>query len=113
MADELYVDGIGNVAITGMVIRFDLMAIDTSRRDEKNQPQPTARQQVIMPIDGFLRMFQSLGGTVSKLEELGVIRKNRKPESAADVDPAEVTKKVLDSALKTGFNSDGKPAEPK
>ena len=113
MSEELYVDGIGNISITGMVIRFDLMALDTSQRDDKNQPQPAVRQRVIMPIDGFLRMVHSLGGTMSKLEEIGVIRKNQKPESAAEVDPAEVTKKILDSALKTDFNSDGNPAEPK
>ena len=34
MPDELYIDGIGNVAITGMVIRFDLMALDRSQRDD-------------------------------------------------------------------------------
>ena len=99
MSDELFVDGIGNVAITGMVIRFDLMAIDRSKQADPNRPQPVVRQHVVMPIDGFLRTFQTLGGTVAKLEEAGVFRKSQKPESAAPVDPVEVAEKVLETQL--------------
>ena len=57
------------------------------------------RQQVVMPIDGFLRAVQTLGGTVSKLEEMGVIRKNQKPGPAATIDPVEVAEKVLETEL--------------
>ena len=113
MSEELYIDSIGDVVVTGMVIRFDLMALDPSQRDDKNNIQPTVRQRVVMPIDGFVTAVQKLGGTLSKLEKMGVIKKTRKPGSVAQADPAEVTRKILDSALKTGFNSDGKLADPK
>lgn len=113
MSEELYIDRIGDVVITGMVIRFNLMAIDPTQRDDNNQPLSTVRQRVVMPIDGFLRAAQTLSGTLPKLEEIGVIRKNQKPESAAAVDPAEVTKKVLDSVLEVSPNDDGIPTLPK
>ncbi len=114
MSEELYVDGVGDVVITGMVIRFDLMALDPSQRDDKNQPQPAVRQRVVMPIDGFVRAVQKLNGTLSKLEEIGVIRKSQKPGSVAQVDPAEVAEKVLDySGLETGVNSNSNPGEKK
>lgn len=94
MSDELYVDGIGDVAITGMVIRLDLVALDRSQRDDQNRPQPAVRQQVVMPIDGFLRAVQTFGKTLARLEELGVIRKNQAPGSAA-----EVAEKVLEADM--------------
>ena len=108
MTEEIYIDGIGNVAITGMVIRFDLMVLDPSQRYDKNQPQPAVRQRVVMPIDGFLRAVQTLGATLPQLEKIGVIKKGQKPESVAEVDPADVVKKAMES----GFKGDGDPAVP-
>lgn len=99
MSDELFADGIGNIAISGMVIRFDLMALDRSKQDDQNRPQLAVRQHVVMPIDGFLRAFQTLAGAVAKLEEAGVIRKSQKPGPAATADPAEVAEKVLETQL--------------
>ncbi|HSG94174.1 MAG TPA: hypothetical protein VLA28_01550 [Afifellaceae bacterium] len=99
MSEELFADGIGNIAVTGMVIRFDLMALDRSQRDDQNRPQPAVRQHVVMPIDGFLQAFQTLGGTVAKLEEAGIIRKGQRPGSAATVHPAEAAEKALETQL--------------
>ena len=104
MSEELFVDGIGNVVITGMVIRFDLMALDLSKKDDQDRPLPVVRQRVVMPIDGFLRTFQTLGATVAKLEEAGVIRKNPNPASAAAVDPVEVAENVLKTELSPESN---------
>lgn len=105
MSEELYIDGIGDVVITGMVIRFDLMVLDPSKRDDKNQPQPAVRQRVVMPLDGFLRAVQTLSATLPQLEKIGVIKKGQKAGAAAAVDPADVVEK----ALEAGLSGDGNP----
>ena len=75
MSDELFVDGVGEVIITGMVVRIDLMAFDTSERNEQGRPKGEVRQRIVMPVDGFVRAVQTLGGTIAKLEEIRVIKK--------------------------------------
>lgn len=77
MADEKFIDGIGNIAITGMVVRFDMLALDPSIRDKNDKMTPVLRQRVVMPIDGFVRAVQQLSGALPQLEKMGVLK--RKP----------------------------------
>ena len=100
MTEEVYIDSIGNVAITGMVIRFDLLALDPSQRDDKGRPQPAVRQRVVMPLDGFLRAVQSLNSTLPQLEKIGVIKKGQQPGAAEAIDSGEIAEKTLGADLK-------------
>ena len=61
MSDELFVDGVGEVVITGMVVRIDLVAFNTSDRNEQGRPKGEVRQRIVMPVDGFVRAVQTLG----------------------------------------------------
>jgi hypothetical protein len=75
MVKELYCEGIGEIAITGSVVRMDLLSLSLEERDDKAQPKLVLRKRVVMPIDGFLRSFAVLSQAVQELEKRGVVRK--------------------------------------
>jgi hypothetical protein len=75
MTSELYSEGIGEVAITGSVVRLDLLTLSLEERDDKGQPKLVLRKRVVMPIDGFLRSYAVLTQAMKELEKKGVIRK--------------------------------------
>ncbi len=97
MSDELFVDGVGEVVITGMVVRIDLVAFNTSDRNEQGRPKGEVRQRIVMPVDGFVRAVQTLGGTIGKLEEIGVIKKR-----SQDVDGEALAAAALSNAPDAG-----------
>lgn len=82
MAEEKFVDGIGEISISGMVVRFDMLALDPSIKDKKGQPTPVLRQRVVMPIDGFVRTVEKLSGALPKLEKLGILKRKKNGDSA-------------------------------
>jgi hypothetical protein len=83
MANELYSEGIGEVVVTGSVVRLDLLTLSPEQRDEKGQPKLVLRKRVVMPIDGFLRSYAVLAQAMKELEKRGVVRKLDVPEKDA------------------------------
>jgi len=81
MSDEIFVDTVGEVVITGGVVRIDLMAVDPSKRDAQGRPTPTLRQRIVMPADGFARLAIAMSGTLGTLEKMGLIKRR---SSASD-----------------------------
>lgn len=80
MTKEIYSEGIGEVAITGSVVRLDLLTLSLEERGDKGQPKLVLRKRVVMPIDGFLRSFAVLGQAMQELEKRGVVSKVKQPE---------------------------------
>jgi hypothetical protein len=66
MSNELYADGIGEITVTGTIVRIDLMSLSATERDASNNPMPVFRQRIIMPVDAFANavdlMQKALGG---------------------------------------------------
>jgi hypothetical protein len=75
MTKEIYSDGIGEVAVTGPVVRLDLLTLSPEERDDKGQPKLVLRKRVVMPVDGFLRSYAVLTQVMKELEKKGLIRK--------------------------------------
>lgn len=94
MVDEKYIDGIGEIVATGMVVRFDLLAIDPTTRGKDGKMKPVLRQRVVMPLDGFVQAVEKLGRSIPQLEKAGVIK--RKANGKAD--PAGTLAAALKSA---------------
>lgn len=87
MFEEIYCDGIGDITVTGHIIRIDLVSLSPTERDANQQPKPVFRQRVTMPLDGFLQSFGMMEQVIQRLAEAGVVTK-RSPtptEAAAPV----------------------------
>jgi hypothetical protein len=75
MEDERYADAIGEIGLTGPVVRMDLVSLSATEKDEKNQPKPVFRQRVVMPLEGFVRSFALMAQVMQQLEKQGVIKR--------------------------------------
>jgi len=82
---EVFADGIGEIVLSGGMVRMDLVAMTGSQRDDNNQPKLEFRQRIVMPPDGFLRSFSAMEDLVKQLIKAGLV-KPREGEAAA---PAE------------------------
>ena len=74
-SEELFADNIAGIAVTGGVVRMDLMSLSPSEKDEKDQPKPVFRQRIVMPVEGFVQSFALMAQVMQQLEKSGVIKK--------------------------------------
>jgi hypothetical protein len=83
MSSEVYSDGIGEITVTGTIVRIDLMSLSASERGDNNQPKPVFRQRIIMPVDAFANAVDLMQTALGGLVEAGAVR--RLPNAADPV----------------------------
>ena len=76
MQAEIYADSIGEISITGTIMRLDLVSLSATMRDDIGQPVPEHRMRVIMSLEGFANSFEVLQNAMNGLIEAGAIRRN-------------------------------------
>ncbi|MBY5336719.1 hypothetical protein [Rhizobium leguminosarum] len=86
MSNELYADGIGEITITGTIVRIDLMSLSATDRDANNNPKPAFRQRIIMPVDAFANAVDLMQKALGGLVEAGAIRRMGDMPAAAAAD---------------------------
>lgn len=72
MANEIFADTVGRVDYSGGVVRVELVSIEPSDMDGE-ETRMEVRQRILMPMDGFLHAFGTLGELVDKLVKAGVV----------------------------------------
>lgn len=77
MQGELYADAIGEITVTGTIVRIDLVSLSTTMRDAAGQPVPEHRQRVVMSLEGFANSFEVLQNAMNGLIEAGAIRRTQ------------------------------------
>lgn len=82
--NELYVDGFGNIVVTGTIVRIDLIGLSAAGTPEDKQPRFEHRQRLILPLDGFLRAFGMQEDVIKKLMDAGVVAK-REPQAKPEI----------------------------
>ena len=90
MTTELFADRVGEITVTGPVIRLDLVSLSPTEKDDKNQPKAVFRRRVIMPVEGFVQSFALMAQIMQQLEKTGVIKKAsaKGDKPTADVKPS-------------------------
>jgi hypothetical protein len=86
MRDELYADGIGEITVTGSIVRIDMVSLSATERDEKNTPRPELRQRIIMPLDGFANAVDLMQKALAGLVEAGAVRRIGDSANGGEVD---------------------------
>jgi len=71
---EFFADGIGEITLSGGMVRLDLVSLVGSQNDENDKPRLIAKRRIIMPPDGFLRSFSAMENLVKQLVDAGVVR---------------------------------------
>ncbi len=71
---EIFADGIGEITLSGGMVRLDLVAMVGSQQDKQQPPKLEFRQRVVMPPDGFLRSFSAMENLVKQLIDAGLVK---------------------------------------
>ena len=74
MDTELFADGIGEITLSGGMVRMDLVTLAGAQQDKENPPKLEFRQRIVMPPDGFLRSFSAMENLVKQLIEAGLVK---------------------------------------
>ncbi|MGA1728557.1 MAG: hypothetical protein ACO38U_09885 [Burkholderiaceae bacterium] len=84
----IFADAAVNIAMTGSLVRIDLGTV-TPDPQQQGSDKPAVRlnsnQQLIMPLEGFLRLYGMQEQMVKKLIADGVIKQGQQPEPAKEV----------------------------
>ena len=70
--DQVFSDGIGQVAIIGGTVRLDFVTYSPTEKDAKGQPLAVFSQRIIMSAEGFMHSAQKIqeaAQAVSKLAQ--------------------------------------------
>jgi hypothetical protein len=73
MHEEIYADGIGEITVTGPIVRVDLVSLSPQKRDAQNNPTPVFRQRIIMSVDGFANSVELMRKALDGLVEAGAV----------------------------------------
>lgn len=87
---DVYADGIGEITLTGGMVRIDLVSLSASEKDAEGRPKLEFRKRVVLPPEGFLRSFSAMEDLVKQLVEAGLI-KRREGEGGAAATTAAAT----------------------
>ena len=82
-SQDMYADGIGEITLSGGMVRMDLVTLKGSQSSSDEKPKLEFSQRVIMPPDGFLRSFSAMENLVKQLIDAGLV-KPRDQQASAD-----------------------------
>lgn len=87
-----FADTIVNIAVTGNLVRLELgTVIPAPTQDGKQELRVTPTQQVVMPLDGFVRAVSMQEQVIKKLIADGVLKAQPAPETQPSVSSGSTT----------------------
>jgi len=89
MEQDVFADSIGEISVTGSVVRIDLVSLSPTERDADKKPKAVFRQRVVMPIEGFVQSFALMAQVMQQFEKAGVVKKGeaKSGKPVADIKP--------------------------
>lgn len=75
MADEIFTDAIGEITVTGSVVRVDLLTMSVNDKDDEGRLKPTFKQRLIFPIEGFAHATEAMVQMRQQLFDRGVLKR--------------------------------------
>lgn len=76
MNQDLFVDGIGNINVTGNIVRIDFVALQPQLKGEKGEPVFANTQRIVMPLEAFVQAISLQQNILQQLIQNGVLQVN-------------------------------------
>jgi hypothetical protein len=73
MDTELYTDGVGEITVSGTVVRVDLVSLSPTERDANNAPKSVFRQRLIFSLEGFANSVELMQKALQGLVDAGAV----------------------------------------
>ncbi len=77
MHDEFFTDGVGEITVSGTVVRVDLVSLSPTERDANNAPKSVFRQRLIFSIEGFANSVELMQKALQGLVEAGAVTRTQ------------------------------------
>ena len=77
--NQVFVDGLGDIAGQGGTIRIELSQFH-QMPVEGQAPEFEVFERLVMNVDTFLKMHQSMAQVIAQMEQKGIIKKAKAPE---------------------------------
>lgn len=71
MHSEVFADGIGEITVTGHIVRIDLVSLTPGERNADGQPVSAFRQRIVMPLEGLKSAHELIGRVVEGMKSAG------------------------------------------
>lgn len=75
MHAELYTDGIGEITVSGSIVRVDLFSLSPTERDASGAPKRVPSQRLIFSVESFANSFDVMQKALQGLVDAGAIRR--------------------------------------
>ena len=85
---ELFADNIGEIVLTGALVRIDLVSLSATEKDAAGAARREFRQRVVMPVDGFIHSFSLMEQVMQQLEKNGLAVRKPVPAAPPPAPPA-------------------------
>ena len=97
MSDEVYSDGIGEITVSGTVVRVDLVSLSPTERDANGSPKSVFRQRLIFSIEGFANSVGVMQKALQGLVDAGAVRRTPRLATggSGDADGKDVSISVV------------------
>src|SRR5689334_22814368 len=82
MHPEIYCDGVGEVTVSGTIVRVDLVSLSPTERDASGNPAPVLRQRLIFSVEGFANSVDLMQKALQGLIDAGAVARGRPPQAA-------------------------------
>ena len=81
MSEEIYADAIGEITVTGSVVRVDLMTMAVKDKDDQGRLKPKFKKRLIFPIEGFAHATEAMLQMRQQLLDRGILKRNQEQTS--------------------------------
>ncbi len=75
MTEEIFADAIGEITVTGSVVRVDLLTMSVNDKDDQGRLKPAFKQRVIFPIEGFAHATEAMIQMRQQLFDRGILKR--------------------------------------
>ena len=72
--EVIYADNVGKVSVINNNVRIELLVIDEIK--DNNEVALSATSELVMPLDGFVKSFETQKKIIDKLVEDGILKLN-------------------------------------
>lgn len=81
-----FADALINISLTGPLVRLEFAAaVPSATQDGKQEAKLVPTQQLVMPLEGFIRSFGLQENVIKKLIADGVLKPNQQAIPSSDI----------------------------
>ncbi|MCW2282727.1 hypothetical protein M2323_000492 [Rhodoblastus acidophilus] len=75
MSSDIFVDRLVDIAVTGGVVRLDFANLSPAQKRDDGQPALVFSQRVVLPIEAFVELGDTVAKMISIMVEKGTLVK--------------------------------------